>query len=119
MPFITITIEGIDQVVSGLDHIIGGLENTKHNALQEGSDFMANEMRANAHVITGRMKGSIRNSVSGDTAIIEVPVEYAQYENKRPGSKQGSPHNFADQALSTTEQQFPHIINQIYSDLLR
>ena len=118
MPFITITIDGIDEIISGLNNIISGLDSTKHSALQEGSDFMANQMRNNAHVISGRMKASISNSVSADTATIDVSAPYALYENRRVGGPK-APHDFADRALSTTEQQFPNIVGKIYSNLFR
>jgi len=111
MVFISINIEGLDQVISNLGRMRSETPNIIHDILQQGSDFMANQMRANAHVVTGRMKRSIRSSVSGTSGIVEVSVPYAQVENKRVGSKPGfGTHDFADRALDATTQVLPNII---------
>jgi Bacteriophage protein of unknown function (DUF646). len=111
MVFISINITGLDEIISNLERMRSESPNIIHDILQHGSDFMANQMRANAHVVTGRMKGSINNHVAGNEGVVEVPVPYAQIENKRVGSKPGfGPHDFADRALSATAQILPSII---------
>jgi len=109
MVFISINIEGLDQVISNLGRMRSETPNIIHDILQQGSDFMANQMRANAHVITGRMKASISNHVVGDSGIVDVSAPYAFYENRRVGGPK-APHDFADRALSATMQILPNII---------
>ena len=113
MPFITFTIEGLNEVVQGLNNIQQNSQNAKTQALQEIGDFMANEMRNNAHVITGAMKASIRSSVQGDTAVVEVPIEYAIYENARIGGAK-APHDFATRAADATIRMGPDIVKRVY-----
>jgi len=116
MPFIDITVEGLEEVVSGLNNIEISLQGARMQALQEVSEFMANEMRNNAHVITGAMKASIRSSVQGDTAVVEVPIEYAIYENARVGGPQG-PHDFATRAADATIRMGPDIVKKTYDSV--
>ena len=116
MPFITFTVEGLNEVVQGLNNIQQNSQNAKTAALQEIGDFMANEMRNNAHVITGAMKASIRSSVQGDSAIVEVPIEYAAYENARVGGIQG-PHDFATRAADATIRMGPDIVKKTYDSV--
>ena len=111
MPFISFRVEGLDQVISKLNSV--QLQDAKMQALQEIGTFMANEMRNNAHVITGRMKGSIRNSVQGDFAIVDVTAPYAAFENRRIGGIQG-PHDFADRAAQATLSRGPQIVKTAY-----
>ena len=119
MPSIRITVTGLDEAIRGLNASEFELQNAKNNILQQSSDFMANEMRRNAHVITGRMKNSIRNSVTGNEAIVEVPVEYAYYENRRSGSKAGyGTHNFADMARDSTIREMPNIVKREIDNII-
>jgi hypothetical protein len=111
MPFITFTVEGLEDIIGKLNSV--QLQDAKMQALQEIGTFMANEMRNNAHVITGRMKGSIRSSVQGDVAVVEVPVEYAIYENRRIGGAK-APHDFADRAAQATLSRGPQIVKTAY-----
>jgi len=119
MPIITIRIEGLDERISAIEGVLsGGLQDAKQSVLEQASEFMANEMRRNAHVITGNMRNSIISSVTGDIATVEVGAEYAIYENRRSGFKAGfGPHNFADMAANATIQNIPNIASKAYSDL--
>jgi len=112
MPFITFTVEGLEEIIGRLNSL--DLQMAKTQALQEVSDFMANEMRNNAHVITGQMKASITSSVTGDTATVEVSAPYAAFENARVGGIQG-PHDFADRALQSTTLIASDMIKRAYN----
>jgi len=114
MPFITITIQGLDERIAGINSIMGNLEQTKQAVLQQVGEFMANEMRNNAHVITGYMKSTIQSQVIGDTAEVSVSAPYAAYENARVGGIQG-PHDFANRAYGATIVRAPDIIRQSYN----
>jgi len=115
MPFISIRVEGLDQIISDLNGL--DLRGAKMQALQQVGDFMANEMRNNAHVITGQMKASISNMVVGDTAEVSVDAPYAAFENARVGGIQG-PHNFADRARDATMRMAPNIVKDAYDTIL-
>ncbi len=118
--FVVLRVEGLDQRLVAIDEIVNGMQQAKLDTVQELGDYMANEMRANAHVITGRMKGSINNVVAGEQATVSVPVEYAAYENRRPGAKAGyGPHNFADMAVQATQQIAQETIKRHYDDMFR
>ena len=117
MPFIDITVEGLEETISGLNNIEISLQSARMQALQEVSEFMANEMRNNAHVITGQMKASITSMVVGDTATVEVSAPYAAYENARVGGPQG-PHDFADRAIQATNSMAPEMIKRSYDTVL-
>jgi Bacteriophage protein of unknown function (DUF646). len=112
MPFITFTVEGLEEIINRLNSL--DLQMARTEALQEVSDFMANEMRNNAHVITGQMKASISSSVTGDTATVEVLAPYAAFENARVGGIQG-PHDFADRAVQSTTMIGPDMVKRAYN----
>jgi len=112
MPFITFTVEGLEEIIGRLNSL--DLQMAKTQALEDVSSFMANEMRNNAHVITGQMKASISSSVTGDTATVEVSAPYAVYENARVGGIQG-PHDFADRAVQSTSIVAPDMIKSRYN----
>jgi len=116
MPFISITIEGLDQVINGINATVYELENAKQQIHQQATDFMANQMRANVHVITGQLKASITTTATRDSGTVEVLAPYAIFENKRVGGTQG-PHDFADRAEQATIQMLPQIILQELSRL--
>ena len=115
MPFITFTIEGLDQIISELNSL--DLQGAKTQALQEVSNFMANEMRNNAHVITGQMKASISSMVVGDTAEVSVNAPYAAFENARVGGPK-APHDFATRAVQATERMGPDMVKKAYDIVL-
>jgi len=117
MPFINITTQGLDEIINGLNNMEISLQGARMQALQDVSEFLANEMRNNAHVITGQMKASISNMVVGDTAIVEVSAPYAAYENARVGGIQG-PHDFVDRAIQTTNSVAPDFIKRNYDTVL-
>jgi len=115
--FITITVQGMEERIQAAEFITeSGLYDTRQAVLEQVSEFMANEMRRNAHVITGKMRDSINSEVLPDMAIVEVTAPYAAYENRRIGGRQG-PHDFADRAVNTTAFETPNIIKREYDNL--
>ena len=116
MPFINFTVEGLNEIISGLNEVMGNLQQTKQEVVGQIGEFMANEMRNNAHVITGYMKSTIQSQVLGDTAEVSVSAPYAAYENRRIGGIQG-PHDFANRAYSATLNMGPQIANRAYTNL--
>jgi len=112
MPFISFTVEGLEEIIGKLNGL--DLQAARTQALQDISGFMANEMRANAHVITGQMKASIVSEVVGDIANVEVLAPYAAYENARVGGIQG-PHDFADRAVDATARVGPDMVKAAYN----
>jgi hypothetical protein len=124
MPFIDITLQGLDQRISALDEIIQS--SVKRSIVEQTSSFMEQELKKNAHVSTekkGRrgyhMRDLIRvTSLTDKSAIVNVPVPYAVYENRRPGNKPGKgPHNFADRAEDATRREMARITKQEYDRL--
>jgi len=113
---ITFRIDGIQQIIAGLNNMITDSQNAKNAALQQAGEFMANEMKNNVHVITGKLKGSISSQVMGDSAIVEAGAEYAIYENARKGGIQG-PHDFADRAYYSTLLEGPNIVKRAYDQV--
>jgi len=116
MPFITITVTGLDERIARINEIMGNLEQTKQGVLEQVGEFMANQMRNNAHVITGYMKSTIQSQVLRDSVEVSVSAPYAAYENRRVGGPK-APHDFADRALSATLTMIPQAMGQAYSDL--
>ena len=116
--FVVLRVEGLDQRLVAVDEILRGMQQAKIDTVQELGDYMANTMKSGAHVITGRMMGSINNVVVGEQAIVSVPVPYAIYENRRAGIKSGyGPHNFADRALEATQQIAPETVKRHYDNM--
>ena len=122
---VSIQIEGLDEIISQLNNITSGAgDQAVINSLNNIADYMTNEMRNNAHVITGRMKGSIaRGTPSGNTVDVVATAPYAAFENARIGGGGGKfnppPHDFADRALLATQQIAPDIIKQEFDRILK
>jgi len=119
MVFISINVNGLNEAVEGLNSAVGGLSSARTRILQQASQFMANELKRNAHVITGRMRDSVQvRSVSDKMAVVSVTAPYAVYENARVGGKQG-PHDFADRAEEATRNMLPDSIQENIGDLFK
>jgi len=118
MTFINITVTGLDQIILDLDRKGIDLQEAVRNIHINTGNFLARELRNNAHQITGNLRNSIILDYADDTgASVSVTAPYAVYENRRPGSKLGyGPHNFADRAISTT---IPELQRQINAELGR
>ena len=114
MPFITFTVTGIDAVMNNINKVIGNdLVNTRRTVLNDVANFMVNEMKTHAHVITGRMKASIQSRPLTDNMIlVEAAAPYSFYENRRGGA-----HSFADMAEQATRSRFASIVSSAYGQM--
>jgi len=106
---ISITIEGLNERIGALSNIQTKVEQANQTIYREVTDYLVSQMRANAHVITGFMKSSIRSDILPNSAQVEVTAPYAVYENAR-----GPPHDFADQAFASTQQMATEIVKREY-----
>ena len=116
---LSISVTGLNETIAALDRQINNLPVARRAILSEGSRFLVNELKRNAHVISGRMKASVRTeSITDQAANVIVGVPYAIYENARAGTKPGyGPHNFADRAFSATQTEFQSRIRAGYDRL--
>jgi DNA gyrase/topoisomerase IV subunit A len=120
MSFIRINVTGLDESKAKINQLINELPNTNQRILQRTGEFMVDELKRNAHVVTGRMKASVRlESVTNKIATVAVPVPYADIENRRSGFKGAlGPHNFADRAQTATIAKMPDIMRVEYDRLI-
>ena len=107
-----IKIKGLHEVIAKLDKMPDSLRQTERIVVAEAAKMVANEMRKNAHVVTGRMRSSIREGYVGtNTANVIVGVPYAAYENRRLGTKAGfGTHDFADRAIQSTKRELDELV---------
>ena len=111
---ITIKVTGLNEAVAFFNKSAAEIHQTTQAVLNEGADLFVSEATKNAHVITGRMKGSISKSgVQGNTITVGATAPYAAFENRR-----GSPHDFATKALDATAKALPDIVRKGYDELL-
>lgn len=124
---ITLTVEGLDEVINRLNQQINDLPLARRAILAEGSRFLVNELKRNAHVVSGKMRDSVRTDlITESEASVIIPVPYAAIENARRGEKVGTPntigpygpHNFADRAFEATQNEFRSRIKAGYDGLL-
>jgi hypothetical protein len=109
---ITITITGVPEIIGMFDSIISKSSDNSNAVLTDVSNFMVNQAKTNAHVITGNMKNSIGASVADKSATVSASAEYSVYENARAGSKWGTTHDFMDRAVDATIQEIPSILSK-------
>lgn len=86
---------------------------------RESAEFFARDAKANAHVITGKTKASIRvESATPQMGIISAGWGMP-FEQKRAGTKGGTPHTTFTVSAERTAMQMPIIIKRHIDDLLR
>ena|SRR5215510_3099580 len=118
MPIITITVTGLKECEAALNKAKLNLPNQTRLTLEDLASLFIREAKANAHVITGNMKRQIgMGAMSTNSVEVNANAEYSKYENDRPGTKGGTPHNFMDTAAVTTEQVGTKIVKQRMDDL--
>lgn len=114
---ITITITGLKECLAALNKVKQNLPQTRGYILEDVTSSIIREAKNRAHVITGNMKRSIgvqEINKEGGKAIVEAAAEYSEYENRR-----GAPHDFWDQAITTTEQTATAMVKRRMDELLR
>jgi HK97 gp10 family phage protein len=116
---IGLSVSGLNEVIGGLDSMLRNLPQTRRAILTEGATFFKNDAVSNAHVITGKTKGSIKiESVTDKEAIISAGFGMP-FEEKRTGTKDGTPHMTMTEAANNTRKEMPSIIKKHVDDLLR
>jgi HK97 gp10 family phage protein len=108
-----VTIDGLEDIIRALDALPREMGQAKRRALQEAANFMVREAQSRVHVVTGRLKKSIKvESVTTDEATVIAETHYAQQEESRQGIKVGvnTPHQFMLPSSRATALQFPKMI---------
>jgi HK97 gp10 family phage protein len=113
------TISGLNETLSGIDSLREDLHTrTRRAILTDAATFFKNDAVSNAHVITGKTKGSIKiESVTDREAIISAGFGMP-FEEKRTGTKDGTPHMTMTEAANNTRKEMPSIIDKHMKDLL-
>ena len=113
-PSAGLRVFGLLEAIRGLDSKIRGAPQARRTALQEVATFFKQDAQANAHVITGKTKGSIRiESVTDRQAIISAGFGMP-FEEKRAGSKGSTPHATFTESAKRTQVQGPRIVKRHY-----
>jgi hypothetical protein len=90
---------------------------TKRAILTEGATFFKRDAFSNAHVISGRTRDSIKiESITDNEATITAGFGMP-FEEKRSGTKEGTPHATMTEAANNTNKQMPSIIKKHMDDL--
>lgn len=108
-----VIIDGLEDIIRSLDAFPRELGQAKRRALQEAANFMVREAQTRVHVVSGRLKKSIKvESVTTEQATVVAETHYAQQEESRQGIKIGvnTPHQFMLPASRATALQFPKMI---------
>ncbi len=107
---IQLTITGITETQNFLNGIVNRSVTNSKQILTEASNYMVNQAKNNAHVITGNMKNSIQSNVSDKKATVTASADYSAYENARSGTKFGlGTHDFWNKALNSLLEEIPNI----------
>lgn len=92
-----------------LNGIKAKLENAQKRGLALSAQLVAQRATERAHVVTGRLKRSITHSVpkpieggNGFKVDVGTNVEYAEEEEFREGTKDGTPHAYLRPALEAS-----------------
>lgn len=112
------TISGLNETLGGIDSFIEDLHTRARRAiLTDAATFYKNDAVKNAHVITGKTRDSLKiESISDDEAVISAGFGMP-YEEKRAGTKEGTPHATMTEAANNTNKQMPSIIKKHMDDL--
>jgi hypothetical protein len=108
-----VTIDGLEDILRMLDGLPRELGQAKRKALQEAANHMVRTAQSRVHVVSGRLKKSIKvESVTTDQATVVAQTPYAQEEERRQGIKIGvnTPHQFMLPASRETALLFPKMI---------
>jgi hypothetical protein len=124
------TISGLNETLSGIDSLREDLHTrTRRAILTDAATFFKNDAVTNAHVITGRTRGSIKiESITDDKATISagfgMPFEEKREGTKRRGptgldiARSETPHKTMTEAAKKTNEKMPSIIDKHMNELL-
>jgi hypothetical protein len=111
-------VTGLNEINSYFSTVQSQMSQTRKDTLNEAAQYFLKDALANVHVISGRTKSSTRiSSVSENEAVIESGFG-APFEEKRDGTKFGTPHKFMSGAAQRTASALPDIIRRNYDKLL-
>ena len=124
------SVTGLNEVIGGLDSMLRNLPQTRRAILTEGATFFKNDAVSNAHVISGKTKGSIKiESITDKEATISAGFGMP-FEEKRSGTKarvkgisldfsgSDTPHATMTEAAKKTNEKMPSIIKKHMDNLL-
>jgi hypothetical protein len=113
MPFISINAD-FSQILDDIHRKQQESSQWNYNALNEITDLFVNTAKSKVHVITGKTKDSIRKvSVTQKQAIIQADWG-AKWEERRTGSKDGTPHKFGTETINEIIPKGQEIIRKHY-----
>jgi hypothetical protein len=127
------TISGLNETLGGIDSLMEDLHTrTRRAKLTDAATLYKNDAVTNAHVITGRTRGSIKvESITDNEATITagfgMPFEEKREGTKRRGPKglgldiarSETPHKTMTEAARKTTDKMPSIIDKHMNDLLK
>ena len=114
-----LTVTGLNEIIRNQDAMIREMPQFRTQVHRESAEFFAKDAKANAHVITGKTKASVKvESATPQAGIISAGFGMP-FEQKREGSKNGSPHTTFTISAQRTALQMPRIIKKHIDDLLR
>ena len=124
------TISGLNETLGGIDSFMEDLHTrTRRAILTDAARFYRNDAVTNAHVITGRTRGSIDiESITDNEATITagfgMPFEEKREGTKRRGPKgldiarSETPHKTMTEAARKTTEKMPSIVDKHWNELL-
>lgn len=107
-----IGIIGLEQAISGLTGLAQNVDTAVERAMIEGADNILSTARADVHVVSGRLRGSLRitgqsrNEVRGGSTL-----DYAGIEEYRVGGRKPS-HEYLRPAIDAN-------LSIIYQNMIR
>ena len=115
---IRVEILNLNEIVSNLNQTAGRVRMTKRTAAGEVAAYWVKDAKKRVHNISGKTQNSTRVLSVTDTEAIAVSEYGAYHEDKRKGTKHGTPHNFPTQAAEATEKVAEKIITAFFDSLL-
>ena len=112
--------EGFDDIVQKLQKIVDGIPNATREAVQESLDEGMDHSVSVVHVITGRLRDSIKtenvSETGGDLVAGGGDVDYAAHEEYGTSKREG--HPYLEPGFEITKREFPNKWKDKIEDLL-
>lgn len=114
---VSVTVTGLDRVLRMANNM-SRLQQVATDGLEEGAGLMVNDAKTTVHVITGRLKNSIK-ILRKSAGQVEwgSQVEYAGHEEF--GNSKRPPHPYARPALQSNLPTTANIVRQRISTLTK
>ena len=119
MPFISINVTGLTDIIGGVSEFINNLPQTNQNIIDETTDLFVRTAKTKVHVITGKTKNSVRGQrVTQKQGLVEAHWG-AKFEEQRSGTKGAlGPHKFLTESSNVVRSAMPDIIRRHYDSLI-